>query len=161
LIATLTDVHALRSTIIVIYVVRYLLVALIHSLPVEWKFVAKQELLWIPFIGRALGCADPGIIDRSNREKSVKSLQRAAERVRGGANVIIFPEGTRSQESARPSGPASIRSPRAFRCRPRWTHRAPSREEPCGPPRTSRRPGLLLRDCPSRGGEGVGIQHHG
>jgi 1-acyl-sn-glycerol-3-phosphate acyltransferase len=80
LIATLTDVHALRSTIIVIYVVRYLLVALIHSLPVEWKFVAKKELLWIPFFGWALGCADPVIIDRSNREKSVKSLQRAAER---------------------------------------------------------------------------------
>jgi 1-acyl-sn-glycerol-3-phosphate acyltransferase len=95
----LTDVHALRSTIILIYVVRYLLVALIHSLPVEWKFVAKKELLWIPFFGRALGCADPVIIDRSNREKSVKSLQRAAERVRGGANVIIFPEGTRNPEA--------------------------------------------------------------
>ena len=39
------------------------------------------------------------IIDRSNREKSVQSLRHAAARVRGGVNVIIFPEGTRNQEA--------------------------------------------------------------
>jgi 1-acyl-sn-glycerol-3-phosphate acyltransferase len=72
---------------------------LIHSFPHEWKFVAKKELIWIPFFGWALACADQIIIDRSNREKAVASLRRAAERVRGGANVIIFPEGTRSQEA--------------------------------------------------------------
>lgn len=72
--------------------------ALIHSLPLEWKFVAKKELLWIPFFGWGLACADQVIIDRSNRERSVTSLRRAAERVRGGANVIVFPEGTRSQD---------------------------------------------------------------
>lgn len=73
--------------------------ALIQSLPLEWRFVAKKELLWIPFFGWALGAADQVIIDRSNREKAVASLKHAAERVRGGVNVIIFPEGTRSQEA--------------------------------------------------------------
>ena len=72
--------------------------ALIYTLPLEWRFVAKKELLWIPFFGWALAAADQVIIDRSDREKSVRSLRRAAERVRGGANVIIFPEGTRSPE---------------------------------------------------------------
>ncbi|MGI9590453.1 MAG: lysophospholipid acyltransferase family protein [Myxococcota bacterium] len=74
--------------------------ALIHTLPLEWRFVAKKELLWIPFFGWALAAADQVIIDRSDREKSVRSLRRGAERVRGGINVIIFPEGTRSQEAA-------------------------------------------------------------
>jgi 1-acyl-sn-glycerol-3-phosphate acyltransferase len=74
--------------------------ALIHSLPLEWRFVAKKELIWIPFFGWALAAADQVIIDRSNREKSVRSLRHAAERVRGGINVIIFPEGTRSQQES-------------------------------------------------------------
>ena len=39
------------------------------------------------------------IIDRGNRERAVASLTRAAERVRAGENVIIFPEGTRSDSS--------------------------------------------------------------
>jgi len=56
--------------------------ALIYTLPLEWRFVAKKELLWIPFFGWALAAADQVIIDRSDREKSVRSLRRAAERVR-------------------------------------------------------------------------------
>jgi 1-acyl-sn-glycerol-3-phosphate acyltransferase len=40
--------------------------------------------------------ADQIIIDRRDTERSVASLARAAKRVRAGANVIIFPEGTRS-----------------------------------------------------------------
>jgi 1-acyl-sn-glycerol-3-phosphate acyltransferase len=70
--------------------------ALATTLPVPWKFVAKRELIWIPFFGWALGLADQIIIDRRNNERSVASLARAATRVREGANVIIFPEGTRS-----------------------------------------------------------------
>lgn len=72
--------------------------ALVHVLPIEWKFIAKKELLWIPFFGWALAAADQVIIDRSDREKSVRSLRRAAERVRRGANVIVFPEGTRNAD---------------------------------------------------------------
>jgi len=73
--------------------------ALIHTLPLEWRFVAKKELLWIPFFGWALAAADQVIVNRRDREKSVRSLRRAAERVRGGINVIIFPEGTRRQQA--------------------------------------------------------------
>jgi 1-acyl-sn-glycerol-3-phosphate acyltransferase len=70
--------------------------ALVLSLPVSWRFVAKRELTWIPFFGWALGLSDQIVIDRGNRTKSMRSLARAAERVRGGLSVIIFPEGTRS-----------------------------------------------------------------
>lgn len=73
--------------------------ALVRTLPVPWKFVAKRELLWIPFFGWALAMADQVIVDRRNRTKAVESLSRAAERVSAGVNVIIFPEGTRTQRS--------------------------------------------------------------
>jgi len=39
------------------------------------------------------------IIDRGNNTRAVRSLQAAAARVRGGENVIIFPEGTRSSDA--------------------------------------------------------------
>jgi 1-acyl-sn-glycerol-3-phosphate acyltransferase len=70
--------------------------ALVLTLPVSWRFVAKRELTFIPFFGWALGLSDQIVIDRGNRLRSVRSLQRAAERIRAGVNVIIFPEGTRS-----------------------------------------------------------------
>ncbi len=75
-------------------------VAIVATLPVPWKFVAKRELTWIPFFGWALALGDQIIIDRQDRESSVRSLARAAERVRAGANVIIFPEGTRSPDAS-------------------------------------------------------------
>ena len=70
--------------------------AIIATLPVAWRFVAKRELTWIPFFGWALALGHQIVVDRKDREASVRSLARAAERVREGANVIIFPEGTRS-----------------------------------------------------------------
>jgi 1-acyl-sn-glycerol-3-phosphate acyltransferase len=70
--------------------------ALVLTLPVNWRFVAKRELTRVPFFGWALGLSDQIVIDRGNRASAVRSLQRAAERVRGGISVIVFPEGTRS-----------------------------------------------------------------
>lgn len=70
--------------------------ALVLTLPVNWRFVAKRELTWVPFFGWALGLSDQIVIDRGNRASAVRSLQCAAERVRSGVSVIVFPEGTRS-----------------------------------------------------------------
>src|SRR5690606_5137224 len=72
--------------------------ALIHTLPrtMSWRFVAKKELVRVPIFGWCLVTTGQIIIDRGNRERAVRSLRRAAERIRGGASVIVFPEGTRS-----------------------------------------------------------------
>jgi 1-acyl-sn-glycerol-3-phosphate acyltransferase len=70
--------------------------AIVSTLPVSWRFVAKRELVWIPFFGWALGVGGHIIVDRGDRERAVRSLKRAADRIRSGTNVIIFPEGTRS-----------------------------------------------------------------
>jgi 1-acyl-sn-glycerol-3-phosphate acyltransferase len=71
--------------------------AIVSTLPVSFRFVAKRELTWIPVFGWALVLAQHIIIDRSSREHCVRSLGHAAEQVRCGINVIIFPEGTRSE----------------------------------------------------------------
>ncbi len=70
--------------------------AIVSTLPVSWRFVAKRELLWVPFFGWVLGLGGHVIVDRGNREKALRSLKRAATRIRTGTSVIIFPEGTRS-----------------------------------------------------------------
>lgn len=69
---------------------------IVSTLPVSWRFVAKRELLWVPFFGWALGLGGHVIVDRGDHEKAMRSMKRAAERIRTGTNVIIFPEGTRS-----------------------------------------------------------------
>ncbi len=48
-----------------------------------------EEVLW------ALVAGGHVIIDRSDHASSVRSLERAAARVRNGTTVVIFPEGTR------------------------------------------------------------------
>lgn len=70
--------------------------ALIKTIPVDSHFVAKRELAWIPFFGWALALSVGILVDRGNRARAVESLRRGADTVRRGANVIIFPEGTRS-----------------------------------------------------------------
>lgn len=70
--------------------------AILLTLPMDFHFVAKKELGRIPFFGWALALSVGVMIDRSNNVRSVASLKAAAEKIRSGANVIIFPEGTRS-----------------------------------------------------------------
>ena len=60
------------------------------------KFLAKIELFAIPLFGTALARAGSLPVDRSNRQAAVKSIDRAAQAVREGSSIIIFPEGTRS-----------------------------------------------------------------
>jgi 1-acyl-sn-glycerol-3-phosphate acyltransferase len=70
---------------------------LISALPVPAVYIAKQELKYVPFIGWACWAAGVIFIDRRDRERAVKSIHAAAQQIRGGKNVVIFPEGTRSR----------------------------------------------------------------
>src|SRR5690606_14277354 len=71
--------------------------ALFRAVPVPLRFLLKQEMTKVPFVGwyaKAMGMV---FIDRSNRRAAVAFLRRSAELVREGANLCIFPEGTRSR----------------------------------------------------------------
>ena len=74
--------------------------AIVSTLPpsVKWRFVAKKDLVRVPIFGQALLASGHIIIDRGDREGAIASLHRAAEQIRAGTSVIVFPEGTRSPD---------------------------------------------------------------
>jgi 1-acyl-sn-glycerol-3-phosphate acyltransferase len=72
--------------------------ALLACLPVNFKFILKQELMKIPFLGPAMKKAGYIGIEREDPRKAVLSMKQAADRIRNGASVVIFPEGTRSSD---------------------------------------------------------------
>jgi len=64
--------------------------------PIPFSWLAKEELFKVPFLGRAMYSAGYIPIDRSDRRKALISMGKAAEIIRRGTSVFIFPEGTRS-----------------------------------------------------------------
>jgi 1-acyl-sn-glycerol-3-phosphate acyltransferase len=72
--------------------------ALVPVLPVSVVFVAKQSLFRIPVLGWSMRAAGFIPIDRSRRGRALRSLERAAERIRDGSPVLLFAEGTRSRD---------------------------------------------------------------
>ena len=71
------------------------IVALIQALPVVPGFLAKQELRRIPFLGSAMEVGGHVFIDRAHRGKAFEAIRSAAEQVRAGTSIVVFPEGTR------------------------------------------------------------------
>jgi 1-acyl-sn-glycerol-3-phosphate acyltransferase len=63
----------------------------------RYKFVGKAELFRIPVFGRAAHAAGMIAIERENRKSAFESYRVAAERIRAGASVVVFPEGTRGR----------------------------------------------------------------
>jgi 1-acyl-sn-glycerol-3-phosphate acyltransferase len=71
---------------------------LLGKLPIQFRWLAKEELFRVFILGRAMRAAGYVPIDRSDRRKALESLNVAADRVKGGTSVVIFPEGTRSPD---------------------------------------------------------------
>ena len=67
-------------------------------LPVQLRIAAKKELFRLPFLGWHLRRAGHIAIDRRSTAEAVAALQQAAEGLRDGICVYIFPEGTRSRD---------------------------------------------------------------
>jgi 1-acyl-sn-glycerol-3-phosphate acyltransferase len=62
------------------------------------RFVAKKELVYIPVFGQLMWATRHIIIDRSRPERAVSEMQKAAQKIRGGISILVFPEGTRSPD---------------------------------------------------------------
>ena len=87
---------------------RYILVAnhysyldipcIVAAIPQPIRFMAKVSLFKIPIFGWAIGRAGFIPIDRKNRRTAVKSFDLAADRIRKGNTIVIFPEEGRSRE---------------------------------------------------------------
>jgi len=72
---------------------------LINSLPAfQLRWIAKKELLWVPFFGWALWGGKHITVDRADGSAARRSLLRAQEHMANGISVVVFPEGTRSPD---------------------------------------------------------------
>ena len=59
--------------------------------------LAKKELLKVPILGYGMGFVNVMAIDRSNRERALKTTQEATDRIRSGISFGVFAEGTRAK----------------------------------------------------------------
>ncbi len=75
----------------------YDIYALLSTLPIPFRWLAKDSYFKIPFFGWAMKRAGYISINRSNPKQAYQSLREAAQRVNEGTSVIIFPEGTRQK----------------------------------------------------------------
>jgi 1-acyl-sn-glycerol-3-phosphate acyltransferase len=62
------------------------------------KFIAKAELGRIPLFGRASRACGMIFIDRDNRKAAFAGYEDAAHRIKRGASIVVYPEGTRGKE---------------------------------------------------------------
>lgn len=72
--------------------------AILGYLNVQFRWTVKKELFDIPLLGLAMKRAGYIRIDRLNHEKAMESMTLAAEKIRAGTSIVIFPEGTRSAD---------------------------------------------------------------
>jgi len=72
--------------------------AVIVALRGKINLVFKKELARIPLWGWTLKFGHFIMIDRSNPVNAMKSLERAANSIREGNSIILFPEGTRTRD---------------------------------------------------------------
>lgn len=71
--------------------------ALARTLP-RYKFVAKAELFKVPVFGQGIRAAGMIEIQRDNRKAAFGAYEVAAEKIRAGNSVVVFPEGTRGYD---------------------------------------------------------------
>ena len=62
------------------------------------KFVSKAEVFKIPLLGHAMRAVGMVSLERQNRRAAFNAYSDAAERIRAGASVAVFAEGTRGDD---------------------------------------------------------------
>ncbi|HJO00635.1 MAG TPA: lysophospholipid acyltransferase family protein [Nitrospinaceae bacterium] len=76
----------------------YDIFALSGYLPVQLRWVSKASLFRVPFMGWAMSAARYIPVERGDRKKSYQAFLTTIESVKAGNSVVIFPEGTRSED---------------------------------------------------------------
>jgi 1-acyl-sn-glycerol-3-phosphate acyltransferase len=64
----------------------------------QLRWIAKKELLRVPFFGWAMWAGKHIAVDRADSSGGVAVLKKAAARMASGISVVVFPEGTRSPD---------------------------------------------------------------
>jgi 1-acyl-sn-glycerol-3-phosphate acyltransferase len=70
----------------------------------DFTFIVKRELMWVPIFGWCMWKGGMVPVDRGKGSQALAAMTaRAKEEIRGGRQLIIFPEGTRRAAGAAPS----------------------------------------------------------
>ena len=72
--------------------------ALFAGIPGQFRWLAKAELFRIPLFGLAMRRSGYIPVNRENRREAMQSMNAAARRIASGTSVVVFPEGTRSDD---------------------------------------------------------------
>jgi 1-acyl-sn-glycerol-3-phosphate acyltransferase len=72
--------------------------SLLAYLPVDFKFILKDELMRVPILSWGMRKAGYISISRSSPAKARKSLKGAVNMIKNGTSLVIFAEGTRSPD---------------------------------------------------------------
>jgi len=71
--------------------------AILSVMEAPTAFVSKKSVGKKPFLGPILAMLGCVSIDRENLRQSLTAIKEASQRLTEGLNMVIFPEGTRSQ----------------------------------------------------------------
>jgi 1-acyl-sn-glycerol-3-phosphate acyltransferase len=74
-------------------------IVMLSRMPREMKWVAKEELFRIPWIGWLLRLTGDIAVKRGDAESGGEAIGRARAYLGRGMSVMIFPEGTRSRDA--------------------------------------------------------------
>ena len=69
-------------------------------MPRDFRIMARHGLWRIPFLGWHLNRAGHIPVHRENPRAAARNIEAAAERVRRGASILLFPEGGRTRQPA-------------------------------------------------------------
>jgi len=71
---------------------------LMQAAPSNIRFIYKKSLTKVPIFGWGMYLGGYIPINREDGREAMKSLRLAAERLKKGISIVIFPEGTRSED---------------------------------------------------------------
>jgi 1-acyl-sn-glycerol-3-phosphate acyltransferase len=113
--------------------------ALLAVIPIDFRFVAKRELLRTPVVGTIIAKVGHLAVDRVDLTQSVADAARVSETLRRGTSLLFFPEGTfvrspgllpfrlgafkAAVEAHRPVVPIALRGPREILPADAWLPR--------------------------------------
>jgi 1-acyl-sn-glycerol-3-phosphate acyltransferase len=72
-------------------------IALAYQIKMQFKWVAKESLFKVPFVGWSMALAKHIKLQRGNLSSIKKVYREASHWLRSGISILFFPEGTRSE----------------------------------------------------------------
>lgn len=68
-----------------------------YCVETQFRWLSKEEVFKIPFVGFAMRNSGYIAVKRGNRESQKRAMETSADRLQNGKPMFFFPEGTRSE----------------------------------------------------------------